>query len=157
MPKSTIKKLNILVTREVLDRFLNEFLILGCAEISEAIDLPENSDLHAFVKRELVDLVPFGASKDSLSVLGTKYTVMLTGWLPFRHEPELVTLLKKYGCAWDISDPIFSDIDVAPVELCCPWFLGKYRLAGRRRFTPLVLIIEKNSADNYEIEDGENI
>jgi len=156
MSKSTMKKLSILVTREVLETFLSEFLMLGCAEFSEALDLPDTSELHSFAKRELVDLASFCADKESLSVLGTKYTVMLTGWLPARYEAELLPLLKKYGCAWDISDPLFGDIDDAPIELCCPWFFGKYRLAGRKKFTPLV-VVSKVSTDIEGSEDDETI
>jgi len=151
MPKSTIKKLHVIITREVLERFLIDFLTLGCAEISEALDLPDNSDLLPFVKRELVDLNSVGCDKDSLSVLGTKYTVMLTGWVPSRCEAELLPVLEEHGCAWDISEPMLGDLDIAPVELRFPWFFGKFRLAGRKAFTPLV-VIERPLADVDESE-----
>jgi len=156
MLKSTIKRLNIVVTREVLERFLSDFLILGCTEFSEALDLADNSELNSFVKRELVDLTSFGVGKDCLSVLGTKYTVMFTGWLPSRFELELTPILKKHGCAWEISEPMFGDVDIAPVELVWPWFFRKHRLAGRKEFTPL-RVIEKSSEETIGSEDDEII
>jgi len=155
MPKSNIKKLSIIVTREALEQFLDSFLILGYAEVSEAPDLPDSSDLHPFVKREFIDLSSFICSdKDVLCVLGTKYTVFLTGWIPLRYESELISVCTECGCAWDISAPVASEIDFAPVELRFPWFFGKYRLAGRRSFSPLTVI--KKISSELEGSEGDS-
>ena len=161
MPKTKMKKLSILVTREDMESFFTELVSLGCVEITEAEDFPADSELHALVKREIVDLTPFNANKDSISVLGTKYTVSLTGWLPSHCEPGLLPLLKNCMCAWELSDPSADELDIAPIELSCPWFFGKYRLAGRKLFAPLRLSSEILSQDadaqdeiNDEVKDG---
>ena len=145
-----MKKLSLLVTREQLDNFLGALTSLGCIQVSQPEKIPVGSDLYSSAGIEFLDLTSFGANEDSIEVLGTRYTVLITGWIPSRLENELLSMLKNYLCAWEIFDLTAADIDIAPVELKYPWFFKKYRLAGRELFTPL-------TADKYHApETDEN-
>ncbi|MCL2391334.1 MAG: hypothetical protein FWC66_01835 [Oscillospiraceae bacterium] len=155
MPVSNMRKLSMLVIREEFEQFLHELLTLGCAEISEAEDFPSDSELYPLAKREIIDLAPFKANKDSISVLGTKYTVYLTGWLPTKREMELIPLFKNFICAWALEDTSPEEALFAPVQLRFPWFFGKHRLAGRKLFSPLAFDSETETHNESEFEENE--
>ena len=48
---------------------------------------------------------------------GTQYSVLLTGWVAAPSEPELVSVLSKYACAWELDDPTPEEYANVPVEL----------------------------------------
>ena len=50
-------------------------------------------------------------------LLGTEYSLLLTGWATAESEPELVDALSKYNCAWELSDPPPDEYKSVPVEL----------------------------------------
>ena len=138
MPGQKMKKLTVLVVREQSGEFIKQLISMGATQIIEAEDFPEDNELHTLAKRELIDLNKYHANRSSISVLGTKYTIMLTGWVPIKFESETRNMLSKFLCAWDLGDLTQSEADTAPVELPFKWFFGKYRLGGRKEFDPLV-------------------
>ena len=155
MPKTNMKKLSILIIREELDAFLSELISLECVELTDVDDLPSNSELHAFVKREILDLIPYNANKESISALGTKYTINISGWVPSHCETGLIAILKRLTSAWELEDLSPNELDLAPVQLRCPWFFGKYRLAGRKLFSPLRPQIILTETDTDGAVNGE--
>ncbi|MCL2227151.1 MAG: hypothetical protein FWB97_05935 [Oscillospiraceae bacterium] len=142
-----MRKLSILVIREETGSFLKELMALGCTELSDEVDLPSDSDLHATVKREIIDLTRLNANKDSIAALGTRYALMFKGFVPLRAEPELIALLNSFVCSWELEDISKDEADMAPVEMRYPWFFGKYRLAGRKLFVPLKRQTENIAAE----------
>jgi len=50
-------------------------------------------------------------------LLGTQYSLMLTGWVPAQSEPELGAMLSKYAAAWEVEDPDPEEYPKVPVEL----------------------------------------
>ena len=137
MEGTKMRKLCVFIVRENADDILNDIIAMGCLEVIASEDLPPDSDLYDFARRELIDISAFDAGKDHISVLGTKYTQMLSGWVSPRAEPELSEILDKHLCAWEIRDPTEHEQELAPVELIFPWFFKTYRLAGRSLFSPL--------------------
>ncbi|MCL2367220.1 MAG: hypothetical protein FWC75_09320 [Oscillospiraceae bacterium] len=148
MPSPKMKKLSILVTRAQLEPFLQKLISLGCMEINEADDFPVHSELHGLTKREVLDLVDFGATQAQISVIGTQYTVFLTGFISSRLEADFTALVDEFMCAWQIEDLSLEDLDLAPVDLNHPWFFKKYRLSGRKLFDPIRLKEPIESSEN---------
>ena len=50
-------------------------------------------------------------------LLGTQYSLFLTGWFVASSESELLVTLSKYICAWELSDPLPDEYGSVPVEL----------------------------------------
>ena len=50
-------------------------------------------------------------------LLGTDYSLYLTGWVKAQSEEALLAVLSKYNCAWDLSDPSTDEYASVPVEL----------------------------------------
>ena len=50
-------------------------------------------------------------------LLGTDYSLALTGWATAPSEPELYMVLSKYACAWELSDPSPEEYANVPVLL----------------------------------------
>ena len=50
-------------------------------------------------------------------LIGTDYSLYLTGWVPAASEPDLLVLMTKFICAWELSDPIEEEYEKVPVEL----------------------------------------
>ncbi|MCL2125214.1 MAG: V-type ATP synthase subunit I [Oscillospiraceae bacterium] len=50
-------------------------------------------------------------------LLGTRYSVVLTGWATARSEPQLAEMLGKYSCAWEFTDPTPEEYEKVPVLL----------------------------------------
>jgi len=84
------------------------------------------------------DIVFLGANIEELPLLETPHTCILTGWIPARSAPELEYQMNRFTAAWDIGDLSPDEAVLAPVKLFCPVLFGKMRLAGRKRFDPLV-------------------
>ena len=53
----------------------------------------------------------------SANFLGTQYALMLTGWVPASSDSELLKILNKYDCAWEMTDPLESEFNTVPVLL----------------------------------------
>ncbi|MCL2201480.1 MAG: hypothetical protein FWB75_05895 [Oscillospiraceae bacterium] len=145
-----MKKLNLIVIRDELDNFLHELISLGCVEVTEPEAIPAGSDLLSGVVRELLDISGFGATQSELPVLGTKHTVFIVCWIPSQLEDQLIPIFDNYVCAWEITNLGPEDIDIAPAELNLPRFFPKYRLAGRKIFTPLKLAEQESIIDEDE-------
>jgi len=154
MPKAKMKKFCVLIIREQVEAFLGELVSLCCIELSRAEELPGDSDLYAFVKREIVDLSQHCANKESIAALGTKYTLLFNGWLPPWASEEVLGVFKNYTCAWELGEPTADEIDLAPVELRRPWFFKTYRLAGRKLFSPLMPDANQGIQSTQEDEAG---
>ena len=50
-------------------------------------------------------------------LLGTDYSVVLTGWVPAESESPLVDLLTKFTCAWELTEPAVEEYQNVPVLL----------------------------------------
>ena len=162
MAGAKLKKLSILAAREDMENILSELMLLGCADISEPDDLPEDFGPASDVMREIINLDGQSANRESISVLGTRYTLSLSGWMTAKSETELVSKLADYVCAWDIADQAPGDSDKVPVVQRCPGFFGKLRRGGRNRFDPLKSSVqlpidrERQSEDSNSERSGHN-
>jgi len=135
-----IKKITIIVAHSDIVNVLSELIQLECIEPTKPyikLDPPELSDL---LRREVMEMEPYDASLDSIELLATQYTYILTGWVNFTFEPELIAMLSSYACAWEITEPDNNDPDAVPLLLKHPQFFGKMRSGGRRVFEPLAKI-----------------
>jgi len=133
-----IKKLTIIVAHSDIVNVLSEIIHLGCIEPITpdiTLDPPELSDL---VRREVMELEPYDANLDSIELLATQYTYILTGWLPVDFEPEVTAMLTGFTCAWEITDPGQHDHYDVPMLLKYPQLFGKIRSGGRKIFEPLI-------------------
>ena len=50
-------------------------------------------------------------------LLGTQYSLMLTGWIPAVSEPELTAKLSGFDCAWELEEPSKEEYSKVPVSL----------------------------------------
>ncbi|MDR0491216.1 MAG: hypothetical protein LBH28_08250, partial [Oscillospiraceae bacterium] len=50
-------------------------------------------------------------------LLGTQSSLLLTGWAAAPAEPDIVSILSKYTCAWSFEDPSRDEYGAVPVEL----------------------------------------
>jgi len=71
------------------------------------------------------------------NLLGTEYTLVLSGWIPAASEQALILKLSRYACAWEIADPLFDESDSIPVKLTGPKFLGRLHKDGGKPFEPM--------------------
>ena len=137
MAGSKLKRLRLLAVRDEMENVLRELINLGCVDVYDPVDLLEDHEIISVATKEIVSIDQLCASRDSIAMLGTQYTLMLSGWMSARSEADLQTKLTNHLCAWEISDPTPDEADVAPVDLCCPGFFGKLRSGGRKQFSPL--------------------
>jgi len=137
MRSQKIKRFSILIIRTELDDLLAKLIELGCVQPDEATEFSPQSELHALTKLEIIDLERFYANKKSISAIGSKCAIFLTGYILTKFEAKFVSIADNFVCAWQIDDIPAEDYDLAPVELNRPRFFGKYRLAGRTLFEPL--------------------
>jgi len=140
MAEQYAKRLALIVSRADLEPVLREILQLGCVEVSEPDEPGESLEQSSAVTLEAVNLSGTGANRERIVMLGTEYTIILTGWISPRMEADLESLLKKYTCAWEIELPSPDELETAPVILRFPWFFGTLRGKNRRLFTPLAII-----------------
>lgn len=132
-----MKKIRILILRADFDKFIRELILFGCVDIEASDDLPEYSELDSLAERESVDLECYETSKERITVLGTDYTILLTGWIPVKSVQNLLTILSGYVHAWDIRDPSPDELDRVPAAIW-PKFLTKLRKGARPTFSPLI-------------------
>jgi vacuolar-type H+-ATPase subunit I/STV1 len=112
---------------------------------------------------------------ESGKLLGTEYTLVLTGWLPVKAEQKLVHILSKHACVWEFQTPprgepgvpfspggnVFHRLRVALYKL--------FKKSSYRRIAPLKLNAEytdiipeepahvKIRPEDIEIEEGYTI
>ena len=132
-----MKKLSIVSSREDFESILRELILLGCVEVSGPLDLTENKDSAPCFSYETFALDQLSANLDSIELLGTRHTLLFSGWTTVRSESQLISKLNNYICAWEIEDLSTEDTLIAPVDLCCPNLFGKLRRGGRKQFAPL--------------------
>jgi vacuolar-type H+-ATPase subunit I/STV1 len=134
---SGMKKISLIISRSDIVNVLSELMDLECIEPTEpevSMDPPELSDL---IKHEVMELDGYEANMDSIVLLATQYTYVLTGWTPSQLEPDMASVLSGFACAWVLEDPYPYDYDDIPVLLKFPGLFGKLRSGGRRVFEPL--------------------
>ena len=148
----SMKKLTLLIARKDFDNVLREIIHLGCVEVSEPDKLLEDPELASLVKRENFELDTYDTNRENLVLLGTHYTLLLTGWTPSQSEPNLTSILSNYICAWEFKDLSPGEKEIAPVRLCCPKFFRKFRLAGRKEFEPLATKDQLSEGNDFRNE-----
>jgi len=137
MAAARLKKLSIVSSREDFESVLQDLILLGCIEISEPPELSDNMEAASCFSREKIALDQYSANLESIELLGTQHTLLLSGWLTVRAETQLISKLVNYTCAWEVEDLTTEDSLIAPVDLCCPNFFGKLRRGDRKQFAPL--------------------
>jgi len=140
-----IKKLTIISSREDIENILRELIALGCFEVSEPHDLLAGLKLPPGFSLEILPIDHLGAGKESIELLGTQHTIMLSGWITSRSEASVESKLENSNCTWEIEIPSAEESMHTPVDLCCPNFFGKLRRGGRRQFVPLVTKTRKEA------------
>jgi len=137
MMNAKMKRVGLVIARADFENVLHEIISLGCVEITDPDELPEYQQLSSLTVRETVELDKYNANQGSIALLGTQYTVLLTGWITARSETELVAQLLKYVCSWEIESPSPDEHDKIPVALRCPKFFGAFYKGDGRTFNPL--------------------
>ena len=101
---------------------------------------PEASGLEIWdvAEPKKLDVGFLGANREEMPLLETPHTNILTGWVPARSAPELEYQMNRFTAAWEIGELSPEEAELAPVKLLWPVLFGKMRLAGRKRFDPLV-------------------
>jgi len=132
-----MKKISLAASRGDMENVLRELILLGCVEVYDPEDLPDDLGISNAVWREAFELEEYNATSERIVLLATEYTFLLYGWFAAGSEPGLSARLSDYTCAWETSDLTPDEFDVAPAKLCCPGFFGKMRLSGRKLFDPL--------------------
>jgi len=139
MASNKMKKITLASTRGDFDKVIRVLLSLTCIEVFEPDALlPEDQELASVMAPEVFDLSKFNSNEENIVLLGTRNTLLLTGWLIGSSEEELIARLSEFVCAWDIESLSSDELEIAPVKLCCPWFFGKLRLCGAKPFMPLM-------------------
>ena len=138
-----MKKISIVMARSGAESVMRELALLSCVEPSRPDEMPDFAEAGAEVSREVFKLDQINANRAAVVLFGTQHTLTLTGWLPSRLEPALVSMLSEHVCAWETEEPTPDELDLAPVKLILPGFLGKLRGGGRRLFDPLALDTKK--------------
>ena len=143
-----MKKITLVVARSEISDVLQALADLGCLELSEPDAVlgtaavagvsAADSEILGLAELRKVDAGFLGANKEELPLLETPHTCILTGWVPARSAPELEYQMGRFTAAWEIGDLSPDEAVLAPVKLSCPVLFGKMRLAGRKRFDPLV-------------------
>ena len=137
MPTSRMKKISLAAPRGDMENILRELILLGCVEVCDPEDLPDEPGFSNAVWREVIELEQYNASKERIALLGTQYTFILCGWLTTGSEPGLLARLSEYTCAWEVDELTPDELDLAPAKLSCPGFFRKMRLGGKKLFDPL--------------------
>ena len=137
MAAGKMKKINLIFARDELDPFLGELILLGVVDVLEPALLDEDPELSPAVRSEPVDLEHYGANRKTLTLLGTEYTLYLTGWFCEKSEDILVKMVAKHTCAWEIIDPTYEEQDSIPRKLLRPKFLHRFYKGSRKLFSPL--------------------
>ena len=133
----SMKKVSIIASHSDIVNIISELMYLECIEPVEpelTLDPPE---LTSLVRRDIMELEPFGANIENITLLATQYTYTLVGWLPVQYESELISMLSGFTCSWHIEDPRPEEIEEVPILIKHPQIFGSLRSGGRRVFEPL--------------------
>ena len=147
MAKPRVRRFRLIASRADMDAVLSEIVRLSCVEVTQPEELPDDPALSPHVTPESYDSGRLGASSGDLELLGTEYTLVLTGWISARGISGLTSRLSDYVCAWEIGEPPGDDDASAPVMLFMPRLFSKYRAKGRRLFAPLTEAQKQESLD----------
>ena len=139
MIKTKLKKVSMLILRADFDRFIRELILFGCVDVAASDDLLADTELASLLERETLELEPYNTNRDEITVFGTDYTLLITGWIPAGSVRNLLTILSGYIHAWDIEDPSVDELDKVPVK-SWPKFLGNIFTGSRKPFSPLVFV-----------------
>ena len=134
-----MKKVKLIVTRDDFESVLQELLKLGCIEVTVPDEFLNNPELRDQVLRIVVELDDFQTNQSSITLLGTQYTFLLTGWITARSEPEFAEKLSNYVCAWELDTPSPDDPEDIPVKLRWPKIFGFFYTGNGKMFEPLRL------------------
>jgi len=132
-----MNKIRLIVARTDFENVLHELILLGCVEITDPDEFWDNPELSGLAVRDVVTLDKFHASQDSIVILKTQYTALLTGWVAVRSEPSLTAQLSKFICAWEFEPPQPDGHDNPPVKLRWPKLFGVFYKGGGKTFDPL--------------------
>ena len=152
MAGKNMRKISILITRADFEKFIRELILFGCVDIETSGDFP-CAGLESLAERESVELVQYGANREHLSMLGTDYTLLITGWIPAKSVQNLLTILSGYVHAWDVQEPAPDEPGEAPVKLW-PKFLAKFYKGSRRLYTPLANAGDRPADAGADAESG---
>ena len=132
-----MKKLTLVIARNEIDDLLQTLMRLACLEVS-APEAPAGApELQDAAIIEDYDVSHLDANKETLPLLVTRNTYILTGWVPVKSAPSLPPYLGRFVSSWEIEDLTPDESALAPVKLFFPGFFRRMRLAGRKQFYPL--------------------
>ena len=137
-----IKKVGILFLRTDLDAILNDLISAEIIDVAEP-SLANAPELESSVTKEVINIEQYNANRDAITLLGTRHTFYMTGWIWVKSELEFVTLVSKYTCAWEVVDPTSEELSNAPIMLIRPQFLFGLYNGDRELFS----LLSKNYDD----------
>jgi len=137
MLTTKIDRVRLVFKRVDSEDILRELVRLGCVEVSDPGELLAESGQGGLAALENVSLEGLEANRDSVLLLGTQYTLILTGWIPVRSEPELIEAVSGLDCAWETEPPSPDEHELVPVALKWPKLFGTFRRGAGRPFRPL--------------------
>ena len=137
MFKAKMKYIRLIIARKDFKNVLRALIRLGCVEVTKPYEDIIKLSPNALFDFETIDLVGYDANRDSITVLGTKYTYLLTGWIAAKSEQVVAQLLYDHICAWEIVAPPPELMDMLPVMLKLPRFLVVFYRGGGKPFVPL--------------------
>jgi len=137
-----MKRVKLIIARTDLENVLQVLLRLCCVEVTEPDESPVDKELENLLSRETIDLSQYNANLQSITLLGTQYTLLLSGWATARAEQELVSRLSKLICAWEIEDPSPDERDKVPLFLKWPKITGFFYKGAGKQFNPLTSVQE---------------
>lgn len=129
--------IRLIVARKDFENILRGMIRLGCVEITKPYEDMKKLITSSHVEFETIDIAGYGANRDSITTLGTTYTLLLTGWITAKSEPEVAQLLLDHICSWEIVAPPPELMEAIPVKLKLPKFLSLFFIGGGKPFTPL--------------------
>ena len=132
-----MRKVKLIIARDGFEDVLSDLIGLGCIEVSNPDELLDNQELSSLTSRETIALDKFQVNRDSITLLSTQHTLLLTGWTTSRSEQDIITKLSEHVCAWEFDDPSPSEIENVPVKLKWPKLTGLFYKGGGRMFEPL--------------------
>ena len=132
-----LKKVSLLFARSDFESILRDLIALEIIDIDEMSVPDQDPLLSSKLKTEVFNIEEFGANYESLTLLGTEYTLYITGWIWKKSEQKLIDMVSKYTCAWEIINPTYEELQSAPIMLIRPRFLFNTYKGNRRLFTIL--------------------
>jgi len=132
-----MNKIRLIVACTDFENVLHELILLGCVEITDPDEFWDNPELNGLAVRDIVTLEKYHANQNSIAILRTQYTVLLTGWIAVRSEVALAMQMSKFICAWEFEPPQPDGHDNVPVMLRWPKLFGVFYKDSGKTFDPL--------------------